>query len=56
MSMSDPIQAMPNDLTCVKEIIQALTSEKQKELFKYFVPYMNNCQEPDRVLARVGLP
>jgi hypothetical protein len=41
MSMGDPIQVM-NDLTCVKEIIQALTSEKQKELFEQFVPYMNN--------------
>jgi hypothetical protein len=39
--MSDPTQAM-NDLTCVKAIIQALAPEKQKELFKQFVPHMNN--------------
>jgi hypothetical protein len=39
MSMGDPIQAM-NDLTCVKEIIQALAPEKQKELFEQFVPYI----------------
>jgi hypothetical protein len=40
-SMGDLIQAT-DDLTCVKEIIQALTPEKQKELFEQFVPYMNN--------------
>jgi hypothetical protein len=31
-----------DDLTCVKEIIQALPSEKQKELFHQFIACLNS--------------
>jgi len=31
-----------NDLTYVKEIIETLSPEKQKELFQQFISYLNN--------------
>jgi hypothetical protein len=39
--MTDSIQAM-SDLACVKEIIETLSSENQKELFKHFTTSLNN--------------
>jgi hypothetical protein len=40
MSISDSIQTI-DDLVYVKEIIHTLLFKKWKELFKYFIPYLN---------------
>ena len=39
--MSDPNQAT-NDLTCVKEIMQTLSPDLKKELFKHFITHLSN--------------